>query len=144
MSFMYTRTIRFQETDAAGVVYFANVLSICHEAYEASLIASGIDARLFFSKGELAVPIVHATVDFLKPMYCGDRISLQLTPTQVNDSTFEIRYSVFCAPSGQNENRLVSQALTRHVCIDPQAKTRTALSSELLNWLEQTTNRPLA
>ncbi|MEO1763007.1 MAG: 1,4-dihydroxy-2-naphthoyl-CoA hydrolase, partial [Cyanobacteria bacterium J06629_18] len=26
MSFTYNRTIRFQDTDAAGVVYFANVL----------------------------------------------------------------------------------------------------------------------
>ncbi|MBW4539273.1 MAG: acyl-CoA thioesterase [Myxacorys chilensis ATA2-1-KO14] len=138
MSFTYPRTIRFQETDAAGVVYFANLLSICHEAYEASLIESGIEARRFFGKSEVAVPIVHANVDFLKPMYCGDRISLQLTPTQINDSTFEIRYNVFFAASELNENRLVSKALTRHVCIDPQTKTRKALSSELLNWLEQT------
>ncbi|MFS8118916.1 MAG: acyl-CoA thioesterase, partial [Microcoleus sp.] len=45
MSFSYTRTVRFQDTDAAGVVYFANVLAMCHEAYEASLAASGINLK---------------------------------------------------------------------------------------------------
>jgi 1,4-dihydroxy-2-naphthoyl-CoA hydrolase len=131
MPFIYARTIRFQDTDAAGVVYFANVLSICHEAYEESLIASGIDARSFFRSGEIAVPIVHASVDFLKPMYCGDLVSIQLTPKQTSDSEFEIRYDVSC-------DRLVSKALTRHVCINPQTKTRKALSSELMYWLQHT------
>ena len=45
MSFTYHRTIRFKDTDAAGVVYFANILAICNEAYEESLEASGIDFR---------------------------------------------------------------------------------------------------
>ena len=48
MPFEYPRTIRFADTDAAGVVYFAQILSICHEAYEASLQASGIELRQFF------------------------------------------------------------------------------------------------
>ena len=48
-AFVYTRSIRFHETDAAGVVYFANVLVLCHEAYEASLAAAGIDLGEFFS-----------------------------------------------------------------------------------------------
>jgi len=34
MAFVYGRTIRFQETDAAGVIYFSNVLVLCHEAYD--------------------------------------------------------------------------------------------------------------
>ncbi|MEM9980588.1 MAG: acyl-CoA thioesterase, partial [Cyanobacteria bacterium P01_D01_bin.2] len=62
-SYTYRRTIRFHETDAAGVVYFANVLTLCHEAYEASLAAAGINVRVFFGGGSLAVPVVHGSVD---------------------------------------------------------------------------------
>jgi 1,4-dihydroxy-2-naphthoyl-CoA hydrolase len=58
MAFIYSRTIHFQETDAAGVVYFANLLALCHEAYEASLAEAGVDLRQFFSSGgEVAVPV---------------------------------------------------------------------------------------
>ncbi|MEM6398800.1 MAG: thioesterase family protein, partial [Cyanobacteria bacterium P01_D01_bin.116] len=64
MSFTYNRTIRFQDTDAAGVVYFANVLAICHEAYEASLESLGIDIKQFFTNSSTAFPIIHADVDF--------------------------------------------------------------------------------
>ena len=42
MPFVYHRTIRFADTDAAGVVFFPNYLTICHEAYEESLAAAGI------------------------------------------------------------------------------------------------------
>jgi hypothetical protein len=40
MPFSYVRTVRLADTDAAGVVYFARTLSICHEAYEAALAAA--------------------------------------------------------------------------------------------------------
>lgn len=69
MSFTYYRTVHFQDTDAGGVVYFTNALSICHEAYEESLGASGINIKEFFSKRSIAYPIVHANVDFFAPYF---------------------------------------------------------------------------
>ena len=37
MPFSYSRSVRFADTDAAGVVFFANYLALCHEAYEEAL-----------------------------------------------------------------------------------------------------------
>ena len=45
MPFVYRRTIRFADTDAAGVVFFPNYLAICHEAYEESLADDGIELK---------------------------------------------------------------------------------------------------
>ncbi len=45
----YYRTIHFSDTDAAGVVYFSTLLSICHEAYENSLQVAGIELKTFFT-----------------------------------------------------------------------------------------------
>ncbi|MFZ9683665.1 MAG: 1,4-dihydroxy-2-naphthoyl-CoA hydrolase, partial [Cephaloticoccus sp.] len=47
MPFIYERTIRLAETDAAGIVYFANYLGLCHEAYEAALAAAGLPVQSF-------------------------------------------------------------------------------------------------
>jgi 1,4-dihydroxy-2-naphthoyl-CoA hydrolase len=130
----YTRTIRFQDTDAAGVVYFANVLAICHEAYEASLIAHGIPLRSFFSSSEAAIPIVHANVDFWRPMFCGDVVQVQLTPQACGDSEFEIAYQIVSS----EENRTLARSLTRHVCIEPTSRKRRSLPEEMVQWLEST------
>ncbi len=134
MSFTYTRTVRFQDTDAAGVVYFANVLAMCHEAYEASLAASGINLKAFLSNPEVAFPIIHASVDFYRPMFAGDRLMIQLTPKQIDGDEFEIAYQVF---SGEVVGKSAAKALTKHVCIDAVSRTRKQLSEELMQWLRQ-------
>lgn len=129
----YTRSIRFQDTDAAGVVYFANLLAICHEAYEDSLINAGIDVRDFFRHGETIVPIVHASVDFFQPLRCGDRISIQLSVSQSKPSDFEIAYEIYLE---NKADQLVSKAKTKHICIDTKTRTRKELPESLLKWLQ--------
>jgi 1,4-dihydroxy-2-naphthoyl-CoA hydrolase len=134
MPFTYQRTIRFQDTDAAGVVYFANVLAICHEAYEASLAAAGIDLRSFFSGSGTAIPIVHAAVDFLQPMFCGEQYAVQVQPTLLTPGKFEIKYLI--APP-ELPDRRISQATTIHLCIDTASRTRVELPPEVKQWLQQ-------
>lgn len=134
MPFTYTRTVRFQDTDAAGVVYFANVLAMSHEAYEASLAASGVNLRAFFSDREVAFPIIHASVDFYRPLFAGDRLTIQLTPKQVAGDEFEIAYQVF---SGEVAGRSAAKALTKHVCIDAVTRTKKPLPEDLRQWMRQ-------
>ena len=133
MSFSYSRTIRFQDTDAAGVVYFANALAMCHEAYEASIAASGINLKLFFSNQEAAIPIVRASVDFFRPMFCGDCINIYLVSKQLTPEKFEIAYQIVMAASEQ----LVAKAISTHVCIDPISRTRKEIPTEMMQWLHQ-------
>jgi 1,4-dihydroxy-2-naphthoyl-CoA hydrolase len=126
MSFQYKYTIQFRDTDAAGVVYFANIISICHIAYEASLIESGIDLNKFVNNPEFAVPITHASADFFKPLYCGDRITIELTPRSIDSCRFEIAYQLGSAT-----------AITKHIVINPSNRKRKELPTILTNWLEQ-------
>jgi 1,4-dihydroxy-2-naphthoyl-CoA hydrolase len=132
MPFIYHRTVRFQDTDAAGVVYFANVLAICHEAYEMSLATAGINLRSFFSGVDFAVPIAHASVDFLKPMYCGDQLEIHLFPAPLERSEFEIHYHIFLE---NYPEKPTSKALTRHVCIATATRKRADYPAELREWL---------
>ncbi|MBO3458179.1 acyl-CoA thioesterase [Aetokthonos hydrillicola Thurmond2011] len=133
MSFTYNRTVRFQDTDAAGVVYFANVLAICHEAYEESLSKIGINVKDFFTNPSVAFPIVHASVDFLRPIFCGDNLLIRLVPQQLGNDKFEITYELMVA------DVMVSKSLTRHVCIETDTRSKTELPEHIKEWLE--TNR---
>ncbi|MCT7948771.1 acyl-CoA thioesterase [Ancylothrix sp. C2] len=133
MAYQYTRIVRFQDTDAAGVVYFANLLSICHESYEASLAEVGINLKLFFSNSSaLAVPIVHANINFFKPLFCGDSLRVKLTPKLLNENSFEIDYQVF---GSETTEKSAAVAITRHVCIETKTRQRHILPAELQQWL---------
>ncbi len=132
MSFVYDRTIRFQDTDAAGVVYFANILTICHEAYEASLMASNINVRSFFSRGEVIVPITRTSADFRHPLMCGDQVLVRLFPDRVNDAEFKVEYSLTHRDRPQ---QIISTATTHHVSIHTATRSRVALPEMLSQWL---------
>ncbi len=142
--FTYTRTIHFRDTDAAGVVYFANGLALCHEAYEASLDALGIELKSFFRGSAIAVPITHASIDFFKPMFCGDRIEIELTASPLSTESFQIEYQIYlnsqASPNLEVEvksRKAIAKALTKHTCIDSNSRKRCNLSADLLKWIEK-------
>jgi 1,4-dihydroxy-2-naphthoyl-CoA hydrolase len=132
MSFSYKYTVQFRDTDAAGVVYFANIISICHVAYEASLINAGIELSAFVNNPEFAVPITHVSADFLRPLFCGDRVIIQLTPRSIEPCKFEIEYQILLM---NDSLPICATALTKHVVIDPQTRKRKELPEILTNWL---------
>jgi 1,4-dihydroxy-2-naphthoyl-CoA hydrolase len=141
MSFIYHRTVRFQDTDAAGVVYFANVLAICHEAYEESLAEVGINVKQFFRGEFVAVPIGHATIEFLRPIYVGDRLTVRLQANALREGEFEVNYEIELEGDGRGASNdlksTAAHATTRHVCIDPETRERRPLLSPLQAWLQQ-------
>ncbi|NET60687.1 MAG: acyl-CoA thioesterase [Symploca sp. SIO2E6] len=132
MSFTHKRTVYLADTDAAGVVYFANILVMCHEAYEASLAKAGISLKTLLSDRSTALPIVHSTADFLRPMFCGDQLLIELSPQQLSDTEFEIAYQIVAASSSEE---CLAKAITRHVCINPISRRRTQLPEVIIQWL---------
>jgi 1,4-dihydroxy-2-naphthoyl-CoA hydrolase len=136
MTFEYDYTIQFRDTDAAGVAYFASIVSLCHVAYEASLIETGIDLKLFVSNPEFAVPIAHVAADFLRPLYCGDRVSIAVTPQEIDRGKFEIKYQISIRDSIATDRQNVAATVTtRHVVIDPQTRKRQDLPTAIDRWL---------
>jgi 1,4-dihydroxy-2-naphthoyl-CoA hydrolase len=131
MSFSYEYTVQFRDTDAAGVVYFANIVSICHVAYEASLIHAGIDLSAFVKNSEFAVPITHISADFLRPLFCGDRVMIQLNPQSIDSGKFEIHYQIYAI---DDQVTIYATALTRHIVINPQTRKRQESPQILTDW----------
>lgn len=132
MPFHYQRTIHFADTDAAGVVFFSNLLAICHEAYEESLVAAGIELAGFFRDNAVVVPIVSTDASFLRPLAAGDRVRVSVEPTPLGDNSFEVRYEI--VKSGPGAEKAAVRARTEHVCIDAGTRRRLALPPRLAAW----------
>lgn len=132
MPFIYERTIHFPDTDAAGVVFFANYLSICHEAYEEALAKAGLPVRTFFSEQEIVVPVSKASADFLRPLRCGDRVRIEVHPTLLNENSYSVEYTIMRLGK---PDKLAGQARTSHVCISSVSRERAPLPGLLLAWI---------
>jgi len=112
--FTHQRTLRLGDTDAAGVVYFASLLSICHETYEAFLDDRHLSLSQLLEVGEWGLPIVHAEMDFWRPLRCGDRLSIQLQLHNLSRQGFTSQYQL----SKQVEPGVwVARAQLDHVCV---------------------------
>ena len=129
-----TRTVRFGDTDAAGVMHFHQLLRWCHEAYEDSLERFGVAAAEVFptpgSLLEVALPIVHCSADYFSPLVCGDAITIRLEPVRLDLGSFEVRFSF------TSSDQAVAQGLTRHLAIENPSRRRCGLPTAINRWLE--------
>ena len=133
MAFSYARTIHFPDTDAAGVVFFARYLSICHEAYEESLAAAGIPLATFFADQGVIIPIAKSEASYLRPLLCGDKIRVELTATRLSENSFALDYVLW--KTGPADKR-AAVAHTEHVCIASSNRERQPLPPAISAWLE--------
>lgn len=128
------RTVRFGDTDAAGVMHFTQLLRWCHEAYEESLERFGLPAASIFPgpahAPEVALPIVHCQADYRRPLVCGDPLAIQLEPLRLDPGCFELRYRF------RRGDEPVAEALTRHVAIRAADRQRCPLPDPIQRWLE--------
>ncbi len=148
MGFIYPYTVRFRDTDGAGVVFFAQVFALCHQAYEASLGAAGIPLGEFFSaQGAWAFPIIHSSADFRAPLHCGDRLTIQGQPQVIGENRFEITYRIHLHPETDEGSHSLQAALgdrpaatvlTRHCCTALENRRPHPLPDFLQPWLTLT------
>lgn len=128
------RTVRFGDTDAAGVMHFQQLLRWCHEAYEESLQRFDIAPAALFPtpqhKPEVALPIVHCRADYRRPLVVGDELAVVLAPTRLDSSCFEVAYRFDLA--GEE----VARGLTRHLAINATNRQRCPLPEPIQRWLE--------
>ena len=133
MPFAYARTVHFPDTDAAGVVFFARYLSICHEAYEEALAAAGIPLGTFFADHGVVVPIAKTEASYLRPLFCGDKLRVDVHPTRLTDNSFALDYVIW--KTGAADKR-AAVARTEHVCISSQTRERLTLPPSLSAWID--------
>ncbi len=131
------RTVRFGETDAAGVVHFTHLLDWCHQAYEESLERFGIAAQEIFPTPSqtpaIALPIVQCRAEFRRPLVCGTPLSIRLEPQRLDPGSFEVTYRFHC------DNEPVALGQTRHLAISSGERQRCSLPAPINRWLEAST-----
>ncbi len=132
MPFTHHRTVRLADTDAAGVVFFARTLMLCHEAYEEALARAGLDLKQFLGGADLIVPISKSEADYLRPLYCGDRLAITVTPSVLTATSFAIHFEI--TKLGPPD-KLATRVRTEHVATSLSKRERLPLSPALLAWI---------
>ena len=90
-AFVYTRAVRFDEIDAAGLVYFPKVVALAHEGLE-RMLAEGMPggyAALVVGR-RIGLPCVHFEADFKAPLRFGDDVRVTVTVGELGSSSVKL------------------------------------------------------
>jgi len=107
--------IYYEDTDAGGVVYYANYLRYMERARTEFLSESGIDVAGYHNKGYLFA-VINVDVQYKKPAVLGDIIDVTTEVREVTNVTITLRHQVF------RENNLLVEATVRLACITKDGK----------------------
>jgi 1,4-dihydroxy-2-naphthoyl-CoA hydrolase len=109
------RTVRFQEVDAAGIVFFGRVYEYFHDALFDYLDSRGVSVARILDQGEWGLPIVHSEADYAVPMRFGDPLVVAIESGTVGRTSLAVEYMV---RSGRDESIVHCRGKTVSACID--------------------------
>jgi 1,4-dihydroxy-2-naphthoyl-CoA hydrolase len=125
-NFKTQRVVRLKDTDAAGVIFFANYFIFAHETYELFLEEIGYSPRRIIQQESFLLPIVHAESDYHQMIGLEDEITIVLSVHRIGKTSLTLVYNYFL-----ENQELVGSVKTVHVCVDKSTLKKSPIPSEL-------------
>lgn len=141
--FFHDLRVRFQDVDAAGIVFFARILDYCHDGYVAFLSAAGCPLHVSLQQKAWIAPLVHAEADFIRPLRFGELLRIHLVAARLRGSVYTLGYRLerapdaAAAPGAAAPGEVVAVGQTVHIVVEPQGFTRVPLPEAMRTALER-------
>jgi 4-hydroxybenzoyl-CoA thioesterase len=96
----YTREfpIRFNDIDAAGIVYFPRLLHFCHCALEDFVTDRSARSYRRYVQDGLVFPVVRAEASFFFRVHYLDRLQVAVSCEEIRTHAFRMRYELAVTP----------------------------------------------
>ncbi len=89
----YTTRIYYDDTDAGGVVYYANYLKLCERAKQEFFLQNGVDLFKLHNEGILLV-VSHVDAYYKKPIYLGETVDIDVSIAQVKNASLTLKFEL--------------------------------------------------
>ena len=107
----FALTVYFEDTDTAGIVYYANYLKFMERARSDMIRAAGIDQRSAQEDGTGVYAVAEAHVRYLRPARLGDDLRLISTVQEVRAASVRIHQRVMRGPELLADGRITAAFL---------------------------------
>src|SRR3569833_2983947 len=102
----FALTVYFEDTDAYGIVYFANYLKFMERARSDMIRAVGVDQAAELRRAGSAYAVVEVDIKYRRPGRLGDDLQVVSTVEQVRASSVDIQQRVMRGPELLTEARV--------------------------------------
>ena len=121
--------VYWEDTDAGGVVYYANYLKFMERCRTEWLRAQGIDQHRLRLERQMQFAVVSVTVDFLLPAVLDDEIIVTAELNRLGGATIHFKQTIW-----RGDAQLID-AGTRVACLDSGTLKPRAIPKDLfMEW----------
>ncbi len=121
MTFRAKLKVRFGDIDQAGIVYYPRFLHYFHVALEEFFeVELGIDYPTLIKQHRIGFPTVHLETDFIKPLWYGDEIDVEVRVLHLGSSSLRWGYRTYA--NGETNPRNGGSNVTVCMHMDTFAK----------------------
>ncbi|HEX13113.1 MAG: acyl-CoA thioesterase [Desulfurella sp.] len=89
----YKTRIYYDDTDAGGVVYYANYLKLCERAKQEFFLQNGIDLFKLHNEGVLLV-VSRVNAYYKKPIYLGEYVEVDVEASEVKNASLTLKFNL--------------------------------------------------
>ncbi len=130
MAHCFSVRVYYEDTDAGGVVYYANYLKFAERARTEALRQIGIEQSTLLNDHQIAFVVRHCNIDFIKPARLDDLLTIQTTVHDIGAVSIIMKQSIMC-----NDITVASLEVTL-ACVTTlmkPAKLPTSLKTAMIN-----------
>jgi len=104
---MFSLRVYYEDTDLAGIVYYANYLKFIERARSEMVRARGIDQRRLLAEAGLVFAVRHVEADYLHPAHFDDELVVKTDLERLGGARLIVRQEIW-----RRESRLFSALVT--------------------------------
>jgi acyl-CoA thioester hydrolase len=114
----YRLRVHWEDTDAAGIVYYANYLRFIERARSDMAREAGLDQPALLSEAGLIFAVRRCEIDYLAPARLDDMLEVETSVEALGAATADLRQSV------RRAGEEVARAAVRLACVSRDGRPR--------------------
>ena len=115
-NFIHKVKVYYEDTDAGGVVYYANYLNFLERARTEAISSIGLSNKRIKEDFDALVIVKSCNIDYKKPAYLEDELSIRSFVKKVTKTSFSMMQII------TRKNDVISEALVHLVFVNSKGK----------------------
>ena len=116
MKFTYTVKVYYEDTDAEGVVYYANYLKFLERARTEMINSIGLSNNKLFAEWKTLIIVKSCNIDYLSPARLEDRLQIFSSIESFNKASFVMNQNI------KKDDNLIVKAKLKLVTVNQKGK----------------------
>jgi acyl-CoA thioester hydrolase len=108
--------VYYEDTDLAGIVYYANYLKFIERGRTEMLRAAGVSQSRLKEETGLVFAVVHVAIDYRAPARLDDLLRVETTVTALGGASLTMRQRVM------RDGAVLVEATVRLACVGPDGR----------------------